>query len=343
MFCVISEFTQYLADLSVMLISEAGIINMKVNMSKIHLLSAILGSLLKILAYYLFLRRSVYKKLKTATALQIGGYIMISSVSLIIIHTMIVLVNKERNTMDYIMIITTLIGVVILNVYFIVYIQYIYTANSLKNKLELSEQRITISYEYYKEVEDKYISLQKIIHDMKNHIQILENIYAEGATASTRKYREDICGFLELFGPKCYTSNIILNIIINHKVLLALKDNIKLLCEIDAVDLQFISEFDMTTIFCNLLDNAIAECKLLRTDREIYFKIRQFNSFIIINIVNKMSKSIHTWEEQIAFRRRLEMGTGLSNVKAAVENYNGDMRMYFEKDLFEVNISICSR
>ena len=68
-------------------------------------------------------------------------------------------------------------------------------------------------------------------------------------------YFQDVHGMLNSLGMKFYTSNRILNIVLNDK--LKRLDPEQVECNLGEAALDFLADADVTTIFANLLDNAL--------------------------------------------------------------------------------------
>ena len=178
---------------------------------------------------------------------------------------------------------------------------------------------------------------------MKNHIQAIESMYKIYGDNEAKKYTSEIFHMIDELGYKKYISNKILNLILNDKIQLANQLGIQFKTDIDDVNLDFISDFDMTTIFGNLLDNAIEACKDLENNKTVRVRINQFHNFIIINISNTLNKHPNLHNGKLETTKRGHSGIGLSNVRKTVERYNGDLNIYFEDNRFEVNINMSNK
>mgnify|MGYP000072618025 FL=1 len=96
------------------------------------------------------------------------------------------------------------------------------------------------------------------MHDMKNHLQAVEHLYqAKDGQEQGGAYVKDLYHMLNLLGEKYYSSNRMLNIICNDKLSLARHPAVAISVEIGDVDFSDLRDIDITTIFANLLDNAL--------------------------------------------------------------------------------------
>ena len=112
-------------------------------------------------------------------------------------------------------------------------------------------------YQHYQKLEESYRQSRKIVHDVKNHIQALGKLYEEGQTEEAEKYKEEVFHLLNQTSHTWYTENRMLNIILNEKFCHENLREARLELDIEENCLDRIREIDITTIFANLLDNAI--------------------------------------------------------------------------------------
>ena len=110
-------------------------------------------------------------------------------------------------------------------------------------------------------------------------------------------------------------------------------------CALNQIDLSFMKEMDITTIFANLLDNAIeAACEA----REPWTKLKADNvrDFIVISVENSMKNSPALNESRLNSSKEGHQGYGLENVKRALEKYNGHLRIETGGNTFKVSLFI---
>ena len=146
---------------------------------------------------------------------------------------------------------------IIVNLYFIYLFGYVFKARNLERDLKVYREKNEIQFRYYEELEKKYQESRKMIHDMKNHLQAVEELYGSGETERGSKYVKGMYHLLNSYGEKYYSDNKMLNIILNDKFTQAERDGVRTKAMMGEADLSFMSDLDITTIFANLLDNAL--------------------------------------------------------------------------------------
>lgn len=194
---------------------------------------------------------------------------------------------------------------------------------------------------YYHVIETQYDRSRRLIHDMKNHMQTLEELYSIGNKKEADDYAKTILSSMDRMGSRFKCTNRVLNIIMNDKILKCDEKSIKLETEIEDIDLDFIEPFDITTIFSNLLDNAIEACETLEDSRRIIsIRLYHYKNFIVVKISNRFRESL-IWDNNnnlVSTKNGNHMGLGIKNVKFTVEKYDGNIEFKKNKDKFEVKV-----
>lgn len=280
------------------------------------------------------------KKIEKITPIQYLSFLILPFFSIFYIMTLIIYVQIYISMEETILLIVNIIFIILLNLYITNIFESISKNNILKNELALYEQQSRMQYEYYNDLEKKYKNSRKVIHDMKNHLQSIEQLYNLKENHIASEYAKDMYEMLEELGQKYYTSNKVLNIIVNDQVQKAELLDIKVKCQIGDINLNYIKDIDLTTIFANLFDNAREACKEVKDDKYINFKVDKFNEFIVINLINSINGIPKEGKNGLISKKKNHEGFGLINVKKALEKYEGNMRIQYDQKLFKVNIVI---
>lgn len=145
-------------------------------------------------------------------------------------------------------------------------------------------------------------------------------------------YIEDVHSMLNSLGMKFYTENRMLNIVLNDKLKEFPPEQVE--CRLGGVNLGFISDIDITTIFANLLDNAL-EAQPDKESSSIKIKGERIHEFTVIKISNPL---VENYVEGRSTKVGHE-GIGLQNVRSAVEKYSGELQLDHSDSLFSVTIA----
>lgn len=229
-----------------------------------------------------------------------------------------------------------LIGI---NFYFTALIDTISKNNRLENEKNLYQQQVQMQTQYYEQEEDKYEVARKLIHDIRNHIQVMEGLYKQDSAKEAITYTADIHQMLNKFDRKYYSSNRLLNIILNDKVQLMKRYEIKEDIKIGDVSLDFMKDVDITTLFANLLDNCIEAAKESKAPY-VRLRVTKVHQFISISAENSCTKEPISTKDGFLSRKKGHEGIGLKNIKKVVETFEGDLQSEWKDGIFYTTIML---
>lgn len=204
-----------------------------------------------------------------------------------------------------------------------------------EKQYRLYRQREELVYEHYQKLEQNYQASRKIVHDMKNHMQAMMKLYEEGQTEEAHSYGLEVFHLLNQTGHMWYTENRMLNIILNEKLSEEEMKGVALTLDIEEHSLDGIREIDLTTIFANLLDNAI-EALGVQEEHDKFMKIYvgRVRDFLMIELSNSKGRRRKKKENH--------QGLGLKNVKEAIDKYEGTCTIEENEKQYRVILMIPS-
>lgn len=299
-----------------------------------------------LISHMVIIRFAKKKDISNLTGRQYIFTFVYAIFSILNIYCLSVQLSDMKSQIEIISVIITCVGIVIINIYFLNILEYESENNRLIYENRLFVQQSKMQYQYYDALELQYRESLSIIHDVKRHIRSIEELYKHQETEAAKEYAITINNRLDAFRLNEYTTNRMLNIILNDKLKLAESYKVELQCKIDEIDLSFIDNMDLTTIFANLLDNAIEACVNVPGSKHIDLKVGSFNNLIAITIRNTMAegKDEHSSVSVIEHSRRIKNeGIGIPNVITVIEKYNGDLSIQKEEGTFTVSIVLSKK
>ena len=138
--------------------------------------------------------------------------------------------------------------------------------------------------------------------------------------------------------PRKYVSNDILNIILNDKAEVAKKNNVEFKCLMEETDYSFMKNSDITTIFSNLLDNALEACLKKKGNRWIDIKTSSQRNILVIEIRNSTGEKPFLRGGRLVSQKGRNHGLGLKNVEKVVAEYEGTIDYRIQEKEFDCNI-----
>lgn len=291
-------------------------------------LSMMFSMLVILFLYYVVISRIWGKKEKVRfTRAQYILHFMIAAYSFVNLIVIGFLAGSIKSEGESFMLLMNMGFIVFVDMYFLYFTQFLEENNQLKIRLKLLEQQTSMQYKYYVEQEKKYKQSLHILHDVDKHLTAIEGLYSGKNQEEAIGYTKEIGKILKPLIPKQRTNQPILNILLNDKMQIAEKSNIDLQYDIEQVDLDFMNPMDITTIFGNLLDNAIEACEKVEGFRQIRLKISLYYEMVAISIENTTSDDCQWKNNRPVSQKGLNHGIGLSNIEKALHRYDGSMQL----------------
>lgn len=271
---------------------------------------------------------------------QIAVSFILPFFSLINVYTMVFLVQIIPNF--------SFIGLVLLNVALLIglniFVSTLLDAAArnfrLENERKLLKEQEESRRQYYEQEQERYEESRKLIHDIRNHVIAMEELYRGQQSADALKYAEHIHQVLNDLGQKYYTDYKLLNMILNDKVRIMQREGIRADIRIGEAELDFLQDMDVTCIFANLLDNAIAAAGGCR-DAFIRLRVNPVRQFISVTMENSCEQEpLSDGRGRYLSRKEGHEGRGLTNIQRTVERYGGDMQCSWEKGIFTTRLML---
>lgn len=192
---------------------------------------------------------------------------------------------------------------------------------------------------YFELLEHQNEILQTFVHDTKKHYANLYDL-AE-SPQNLRLYIENIVNDIDKTNRVGKTSNKLLDLIINRYDYECDKENIHFEKNINQSELSFISDSDMTSIFNNLLDNAIEAARKSKA-REVHLDINKVHNMVLIDISNSCDIPPKVRNNTLISTKENEgiHGYGFKSVCRAVKKYKGEIDWEYQDDKKEFSVSI---
>lgn len=190
---------------------------------------------------------------------------------------------SDRNGGIQVMVI--LVGFLVVDLFLAYILNHVSKAYQYENELNLIKQLQKMQLENYKETERKYRESRAIIHDIKKHLDVIDEL-RESDKEKANEYRKHIDMQMEKIFCGYHCSNRIMGIILSQKMSKAKSDGIKVDVFVDDINIDFIDDLDITAIFANLWDNAIEACAKVENNKYIKFSLSRYNGFLLIDLEN---------------------------------------------------------
>lgn len=237
-----------------------------------------------------------------------------------------------------------ILSVLVLLLTFSVIITCIYQQISSRREKELLElkaesQKQELNNTYFELLEHQNKELQLFVHDTKKH---LWNIYDFADKPSEiRDYVKTLVEDIDYSNQIGKSSNKLLDLILIKYDYICQKNNITFEKNIHRSDLNFIIDTDLTSIFNNLLDNAIDAAKISEK-KYILMSINIIEDMIHIDIINSCDTPPKAHDKKLITTKsdKVLHGYGFKSITRTVKKYDGDIDWDYDSDNKEFIISI---
>ncbi|MCR5213516.1 MAG: GHKL domain-containing protein [Eubacterium sp.] len=208
--------------------------------------------------------------------------------------------------------------------------------NSYKYMLETQEK-------YFEELLKNYNEIRKIRHDIRGHIVALREYANENADDKILQYLSDMEEKTNSLVAYKYVGNNAVDSVINDQV--QQMKNIGIKFEFDGFCnvREDIKEFDLCTIFYNLIRNSMEACeKIDAKDKVIYVKVKNIGDKLGIYIKNEtILKEIPSTGILVTTKKdKINHGLGTVSVRDVVSRYDGVYVNRIENGHFIANVVI---
>lgn len=313
-----------------------GISQEKILSSCIYTISC---SAVAVLLYYLILQRIfIGERIKKISVRQYSIYAVITICTLLNIGQILFMTKYELGYRECIFLILDSAFIIFINLYLLSVLDALTENKDLKYKLDLYERQAKSNYEYYIRQMESRKTVLSVIHDIEKHIKVLQELKGVNAQEEIEKY---MGMFEETVSPLMfdqYCDNTTLNVIINDKMDYCRKNEIQFEVNIQEIEIEFMKPVDITTVFGNILDNAVIACENSER-KQMKLKISPFNGFVFIQLSNTFSGKIF-WDRKgmPVSQKGGRHGIGLENVENVLKSYCGEIQYKAEGDVFTIKI-----
>lgn len=222
-------------------------------------------------------------------------------------------------------------------IYGLLYLVYkICIGYAADRQLQELKHREELNYEYYRRREETEKEISYLIHDMKNHLQIIRS---NSDQKEMKQYLNEVNDQLENKDLEVYSSRKILQTLLYDKVKRAAELNIHISIKNSDVAFRCFSDFDLVTIFSNMLDNAIEAVNQLEQNRNISLHIRKVKNMIIIHLENPYKGNLMKDENgEYLTTKKEHKGLGIQSMKHVAKKYKGDIAIEQKDGIFNMTI-----
>ena len=277
-----------------------------------------------------------------------GGHVTVRQVLLSVLlplfsvfymYSMVYLMQIYMVEEAVLLLLANLILLIGMNLYFCVLVDVMSENHRLEQERNLYRRQAEMQYRYYAREEEKYEESRKLVHDIRNHMLAMEKLYDSEKAEAAAEYAGNIHQMLNSLGQKYYTAEKLLNIILNDKARQMQSAGIREDMKIGELSLDFMRDVDITALFGNLLDNAIAAAAK-EEKGFVKLRINKVRQFISITMENSSGRKPVRTKGGFLSEKVGHEGVGIGSIRQVVERYGGDVQFGWKEVVFTVKVML---
>ncbi len=211
---------------------------------------------------------------------------------------------------------------------------------SHSNNMDYGKELSNMEYKYYEMSVENDRKLMSIRHDISNHIQTIYSLFRNGENQRGMDLIKELQSRYALVEQMVYCNNPVINIILSNKKKEAEGKNIETHIKIkEDLDNLPITDFDLSTVICNLLDNAIRGCVCSEQSHpRMIVEILKKNQYLVVRVLNscKVTMNIESTDriQSTKSNSLTTHGIGMPIVSGITQKYRGDFVVSAQNGLF---------
>ena len=216
----------------------------------------------------------------------------------------------------------------------------IYQYNQKKSQeyadLQLLLQKESDSVEYYEMMLAQNENQSILIHDIKKHLQSIKLLNEKHDSDKINAYIQQLMESSDLRETTNICDNEMLNAILCRYQRQCNDKHIHFHTDIRSGTVQYIYQHDLTSLFCNLLENAIESAENIPDSFiELTVQKKENSPFVIIILINSCQNTPVYNQEGVPVSHKSDNGRhgfGIKSIKKVVKQYHGNLQMYYDND-----------
>ena len=197
------------------------------------------------------------------------------------------------------------------------------------------KERYQGQVEAYRMLEEQYLCMERLRHDMKNHVLGLRGLLERREWEKMEQYLRKMEEEGALAEPEETTGNHVAAVLLGQKRQRAKQASISWECQVQFGKHMEADDFDLCVILGNILDNAIEACEKSQGERWIRIQSGIVKDFLLLEVKNSTEEKELPKRSKAAFQ---EHGIGLNNVRETVEKYNGAVNIELKDQVFAISV-----
>ena len=202
--------------------------------------------------------------------------------------------------------------------------------------MQLLLQKESDSIEYYEMMLSQNENQSMMIHDIKKHLQSIKLLNEKKDSDKINIYIQQLMESSDLKETSKICDNEMLNAILCRYQRQCKDKHIIFHTDVRSGTVKNIYQHDLTSLFCNLLDNAVESADNIPDSFiELTIQKKEKSPFIVIIIINSCRNApVYNQDGSPVSHKKNKArhGFGLKSIKKVVKQYHGNLQMYYDSN-----------
>ena len=279
-----------------------------------------------------------------------GGFLLLCVlplVSIVIVATLFYVgMFVRKDPFLEVLMLISMILLLLLNFLVLIIYRQVQRLAEERAEMEVALEREKAQLEYDSIIKEQFELQRELVHDIRHHVQTLSDLGTKQDGSALLQYARQIEEDPALASRVVFCSNPVINVIIVRYADECRKEGIDFDCDIREGCLEMVLPKDASTIFHNLLSNAIEAAAQSRNKRlELSVFYRKEQSTDVIAIINSYGTAPVESPDGFYYSSKLDPkrhGIGLRSVSRVVTKYRGALSFHYNdgEKLFYTTVSL---
>jgi len=209
--------------------------------------------------------------------------------------------------------------------------------------MDYGKELSNMEYKYYEMSVENDKKLLAIRHEISNHIQTAYSLFSNGENQRGLELINELKIRYAHVDSMVYCNNPVVNIILSNKKKEAEEKQIETHIKVkENLDNMPITDFDLSTVICNLLDNAIRGCECSEQPHpRMIVEILQKNQYLVIRVLNSCKIGLYvesTDRIETTKGNSQAHGLGMPIIAGIAKKYRGDFIASAQNGIFTATV-----
>lgn len=193
------------------------------------------------------------------------------------------------------------------------------------------KEEYSAQIEFYKMLNEQHLQMERLRHDMKNHVLALHGLWEKKEFEKAGEYLEKMIEGGSIGGSDEATGNQAVDALLHRKKRQAEERFVRWECDVQIPKDCKVDTFDLCVLLGNLLDNAIKAGSEMADGayRFVDVQVRQVKKCFLLVVKNGTS---------LRDIKEMKQGIGTLNINETIKKYDGTVRRSAKNKIFEISI-----